>query len=188
MPFPDGTQRVLYCMESPELWFEDFGTAKLNKGRATVKLDADFAKVIKRGDYRVFVTPEGECRGLSVRRKRAASFEVRELMSGTSSIAFSYRIVGRRKDIRAQERFAKIDTRLLLPRPPRMPKPTAAALRAFIARVEKEAQERTPKGAKKGRRPRVRPLLLPHSVRPPPPPGRRTNKESRPRRQLAGRN
>src|SRR5262249_4746436 len=25
VPFPDGTQRVLHCMESPEHWFEDFG-------------------------------------------------------------------------------------------------------------------------------------------------------------------
>jgi hypothetical protein len=97
VPFPDGSKRVLYCMKSPDHWFEDFGTAKLKRGRATVKLDADVAKVIKRGDYRVFVTPEGDCRGLSVRRKRAASFEVRELMGGRSSIAFSYRIVGRRK-------------------------------------------------------------------------------------------
>src|SRR5262249_28506174 len=45
VPFPDGTQRLLYCMESPELWFEDFGAAKLKGGRAVVKLDADFAKV-----------------------------------------------------------------------------------------------------------------------------------------------
>ena len=50
VPFPDGTQRALYCMESPELWFEDFGTAKLKAGRTVIKLDADFAKVIKRGD------------------------------------------------------------------------------------------------------------------------------------------
>src|SRR5262245_41699366 len=27
VPFPDGTKRVLHCMESPEHWFEDFGTA-----------------------------------------------------------------------------------------------------------------------------------------------------------------
>src|SRR6266545_5395759 len=25
VPFPDGTHRALYCMESPDLWFEDFG-------------------------------------------------------------------------------------------------------------------------------------------------------------------
>ena len=87
-------------MESPELWFEDFGTAKLKAGRTVIKLDADFAKVIKRGDYRVFLTPEGDCRGLYVQRKGAASFEVCELAGGKSNVTFSYRIVGRRKDIR----------------------------------------------------------------------------------------
>jgi hypothetical protein len=155
VPFPDGSRRALYCMESPELWFEDFGSAKLARGRAVVKLDANFAKVIKRGDYRVFVTPEGNCHGLYVRRKSANNFEVRELMGGKSSIAFSYRIVGRRKDIKQQRRFPKIDMPLPPPtdesRPPRKLQPTAAGLRAFVARVEKEARERAPKGAEKAR-------------------------------------
>ena len=162
VPFPDGTHRALYCIESPELWFEDFGAAKLKDGRAVVQLDADFAKVIKRGDYKVFLAPEGDCRGLYVRR-RGASFEVRELMGGKSSIAFSYRIVGRRRDVKGHRRFAKIDMRLPLPataRPPRRkPTPTTAELRAFIARLEKEAGERRPKGARKAR-----------GLRAPPPP------------------
>jgi hypothetical protein len=153
VPFPDGSQRLLHCMESPEHWFEDFGSAKLARGRAVVKLDANFAKVIKRGDYRVFVTPEGNCHGLYVRRKSAGNFEVRELTGGKSSV--SYLIVGQRKDIKQQRRFAKIDMPLPLPsRPPRAPRkpvPTAAELRAFVARVEKEARERAPKGADKGR-------------------------------------
>jgi len=162
VPFPDGTHRALYCMESPNLWFEDFGTAKLKRGRALVQLDADFAKVIMRGDYKVFLAPEGDCRGLYVRR-RGASFEVRELMGGKSGIAFSYRIVGRRRDIKGHRRFAKIDMRLPLPataRPPRRkPTPTTAELRAFIARLEKEAGERRPKGTRKAR-----------GLRAPPPP------------------
>jgi hypothetical protein len=157
VPFPDGSQRVLHCMESPEHWFEDFGTAKLKDGRTTVKLDGDFAKVIKPTGYHVFVTPGGDCRGLSVRGKTAASFEVRELGGGKSSVAFSYRIVGRRRDITRHQRFAKIDTRLLTPaaatRAPRRRKPTAAALRAFVASLEKEARARAPKGAKKALRP-----------------------------------
>jgi hypothetical protein len=160
VPFPDGTQRVLYCMESPDLWFEDFGAAKLKRGRVVVRLDADFAKVIKR-DYRVFFTPEGDCRGLYLRRKSAARFEVRELMGGKSSIAFSYRIVGRRKDIKAPPRFAKFDTRLPLPaaatRAARKSKPTPAELRAFMARVEKVARLRAPKGARTGGRSRALP-------------------------------
>jgi hypothetical protein len=109
VPFPDGTKRLLVCMESPEPWFEDFGAGRLKGGRAVVKLDADFAKVIKRGDYHVFFTPKGDCRGLYVRRQGGASFEVCELQGGRSSVAFSYRIVGKRKDIKAHKRFAKID-------------------------------------------------------------------------------
>ena len=111
--------------------------------------------MIKRGDYRVFVTPEGNCHGLYVSRKGANNFEVRELTGGKSNVAFSYRIVGRRKDIKQPRRFAKVDMPLPPPtrpgRAPRKPTPTAAGLRAFIARVEKEARERTPKGAEKGR-------------------------------------
>jgi hypothetical protein len=156
VPFPDGSQRVLYCMESPELWFEDFGTARLKRGRAVVNLDANFGKVIKRGDYRVFPVPEGDCRGLYVRRKSGASFEVRELAGGTSSVAFSYRIVGRRKDIRAQQRFAKIDTRLPLPaaatRARRKGPPPAAALRKFAASLGSDARAKRAKDAMKARR------------------------------------
>jgi len=163
--FPDGTQRVLHCMESPEHWFEDFGRAKLKNGCTTVKLDADFAKTIKAGGYHVFVTPEGDCRGLYVRGKTAASFEVRELGDGKSSIAFSYQIVGKRRDITRHRRFEKIHTPPLMPSatPPvsRRSKPTAAALRKFIASLEKEARERAPKRARKVASPKRTVLWMP---------------------------
>jgi hypothetical protein len=159
VPFPDGTQRALLCMESPEAWFEDFGAGKLKRGRAVVKIDADFAKVIRRGDYRVFLTPRGDCRGLYVRRQGGASFEVREFGGGASSVAFSYRIIGRRKDIKGHRRFAKIDTRLPVPRArpvrsarrAKTPPPTPAALRAFAARIEKETRARMAKRGRKGK-------------------------------------
>jgi len=158
VPFPDGTQRVLHCMESPEHWFEDFGAAKLEAGRTIVKLDADFAKVVELKEYHVFVTPEDDCRGLCVRNKTATSFEVRELQGGTSNVAFSYRIVARRKDIKAHKRFDKITlpppeaTRI--PRPPTGTKRRAPAPRIEVqdARaVRREAQARRQKGAKTGR-------------------------------------
>jgi hypothetical protein len=160
VPFPDGSQRVLHCMESPEHGFEDFGAAKLKAGRAVVKFDTDFAKVVKLNDYHVFVTPEGECGGLYVRNKTATSFEVCELAGGKSSVAFSYRIVARRKDIKAHQRFAKIDTRLPLPavaaRPSRKRAPTRTERRTPAPRIEvldaravrREARERRPKGAR----------------------------------------
>jgi hypothetical protein len=144
--FPDGTYRALYCMESPEVWFEDFGTGRLKSGRAVVKIDPNFAKLIKPTDYRVFITPEGDCRGLYVRRKAAATFELRELGGGKSSVAFSYRIVGARKDVRGHKRFAKVDIPRLLSAPgtraPRKPASTAAGVRALVARAEKEARRR----------------------------------------------
>src|SRR5262249_5163737 len=158
VPFPDGSQRVLHCMESPEHWFEDFGTARLKNGRAVVSLDPDFAKVIKRGDYHVFLTPRGDCRGLGVRRQGGASFEVRELQGGRSSVAFSYRIVGSRKDIKAHKRFARIDGPLRTPRAARTPrksKPSAAAFRTFVSSLERAARKRTPGSASKRARSRA---------------------------------
>jgi hypothetical protein len=156
--FPDGTRRVLHCMESPEHWFEDFGAAKLEAGRTIVKLDADFAKVVELKEYHVFVTPEDDCRGLYVRRKSAASFEVRELNGGKSNVAFSYRIVGKRRDIKKLRRFAKIDTSLPVPARARHKPPSRAGFRAFVSRFEKEARRRAPKGAKRMRK---RPPTIP---------------------------
>jgi hypothetical protein len=147
VPFPDGSKRLLHCMESPEHWFEDFGSARLKRGGATVKLDAGFAKVVMLDGYRVFLTPEGDCNGLYVRGKRGASFEVRELQGGTSSIPFSYRIVAKRKDIKRHTRFAKIDTPAIampvgMPRAGRKPPRSPAAVRALLATFEKEARKK----------------------------------------------
>src|SRR5262249_25428724 len=62
---------------------------QIKRGRAVVRLDTDFAKVIKRGDYRVFLSPEVDCRGLYVRKsaasKRASS--VAENRTSPSPIA-----------------------------------------------------------------------------------------------------
>lgn len=102
VPHPDGTHRRLYCVESTENWFEDFGRGRLSGGRAKIALDEDFAKLVKPRDYHVFLTPEGECNGLYLHRKDAGSFEIRELGKGTSSIGFSYRIVARRRDAKGK--------------------------------------------------------------------------------------
>jgi hypothetical protein len=118
--FPDGAHRLLYSLESPESWFEDFGRAKLARGRVKVKLDRKFVAVADTKDYQVFLTPEGDSHGLFLSAKNGAGFEVREQQIGrtigTSSIAFSYRLVARRKDVKAS-RFKRIK----LPQPPKMP-------------------------------------------------------------------
>jgi len=129
VPDKTGRSRLLYAVESPEAWFEDFGRARLARGRARVALDREFAAVARTSDYHVFLTPEGNCGGLYVSRRTAAGFEVREQGSGRSSVAFSYRIVAKRKDIAAR-RFQKIKV------PPRMAPGSThlpAALRQAIA-------------------------------------------------------
>jgi hypothetical protein len=48
-------------------------------------------------EYHVFLTPKGDCKGLYVTDETATSFVVRELGGGTSSIAFDYRIMAKRR-------------------------------------------------------------------------------------------
>jgi hypothetical protein len=108
VPHPDGSLRRLYCVESPESWFEDFGKGTLVAGAACVTLDPDFVSVVENDDYHVFLTPNGNSKGLYVDAQTPGSFEVREQEGGTSSLAFNYRVVARRKDI-AGPRFEKVD-------------------------------------------------------------------------------
>jgi hypothetical protein len=75
---------------------EDFGSASLKNGAATVALGSAFAQAITGNRYQVFVTPDDDCRGLYVARKTAQSFEVRELGCGRSGVEFDYRIVAHR--------------------------------------------------------------------------------------------
>jgi len=95
LPFPLGARTAAFsAVQSPEDWFEDFGSSHLSGGAAIVKLDAAFAKTINsRAAYHVFLTPDEDCKGLYVKSKSADSFEVRELDNGHSNVAFEYRIV-----------------------------------------------------------------------------------------------
>ena len=91
-------KRKLYALESPENWFEDFGHAKLVNGRAVITIEPVFAETVNtEGDYHIFVTPKGNCRGLYVAHQGPGSFEVRELNKGKANITFDYRIVARRR-------------------------------------------------------------------------------------------
>ena len=84
-------------MQAPEDWFEDAGSGQLANGSASVTLDPAFAETVNTGvEYHVFVTPNGDCKGLYVSQKSTTSFDVRELGGGTSSIAFDYRIMAKR--------------------------------------------------------------------------------------------
>jgi hypothetical protein len=95
----DDEYKMLYCVESPEVWFEDFGSAQLSNGRALINLDPTFLKAViidSNNPMKVFVQLNGECNGVYV-KKESDNFEVIELNGGTSNVSFDYRIVAKRK-------------------------------------------------------------------------------------------
>ncbi len=100
VPIDGGKRKVaLAAIESPKNWFEDFGSEHLSNGIAVIQLEPDYAQTINtKLEYHVFLTPNGDCKGLYVTRKTESSFEVHEMGGGTSSIDFDYRIVALRKD------------------------------------------------------------------------------------------
>ncbi len=94
----DGKQTAIYAMQSAENWLEDAGSGQLSGGSVRIEIDSAFAQTVNAGvEYHVFLTPNGDSKGLYVSQKTATSFEVHEQGGGTSSIAFDYRIMAKRK-------------------------------------------------------------------------------------------
>jgi len=111
----DGTHRLLYCVEAPDSWFEDFGEGTLVAGKAEVKLDPEFAGVVDTSQMHVFITEHDQHNALHVAKRSAAGFTVEAdaatlVAKGKNALAvsgtFSYRVVAKRGDIKT-ERLAK---------------------------------------------------------------------------------
>jgi hypothetical protein len=116
VPHPDGSRRRLYCVESPESWFEDFGKSRLECGEAIVPIDPDFAAVTEMHDYHVFVTPN-EDHDLRVSDQTPTQFTVRA-KDPKAAGRFSWRVVAKRRDIPG-DRFSKVAA----PAEPTLPDP-----------------------------------------------------------------
>jgi hypothetical protein len=98
VPLNNGEMVKVFSVEGPEVWFEDYGSAELNGGVASVSLDPTFAQTIDTSsDYHVFLTAKGESNSLYVTNETSTGFDVRESGGGRSSIAFDYHIVAHRK-------------------------------------------------------------------------------------------
>lgn len=110
----DYGERRLYAVESPEVWFEDFGIAKLVNGQVTIKFEPIFAQTINSTEtYHVFLTPiSDEAVLLFVTAKTPGGFTVRgvTLDGEPSKAAFDYRVV--------VKRLGYEDTRLEAPATP----------------------------------------------------------------------
>lgn len=89
-----------YGARSASPTIEDFGTAQLRNGAASVALDRTFASTIDTSSYMVFITPHGDSNGLYA-DPTPGGFTVRENRGGRSTLAFDYRVVAKPLDARA---------------------------------------------------------------------------------------
>jgi hypothetical protein len=87
--------RLMYAVESPENWFEDFGGGQLTYGQAVVGIEEIFSQTVNTDmNYHVFLTPSGPCT-LYVAEKTPNHFRVK-LLSGAADCKFDYRIIAKR--------------------------------------------------------------------------------------------
>lgn len=100
VPTSKGNQLV-YCTESPELWFEDLGFGELQNGSVHIKLDDMFQETVyidTTHKMHVFLQEEGESNGLFVTiDSDNKGFTVKEKNNGRSNSSFSYRILAKRR-------------------------------------------------------------------------------------------
>ena len=97
-----GNTRAMYCDESPEVIFHDYGTASLVNGRIHIDLDPILAKNVAVNDkhpLRVILTMNEECpNSLFVTNRTATGFDVVEMNHGTSNASFTYEVIANRAD------------------------------------------------------------------------------------------
>ncbi len=92
----DGGRVGSFLAQSTRATIEDSGTARMMSGEAAVRFDSAFARTIDaRAGYQVFLTPDGDTRGLYIASKYEGGFIVREIEHGRSSISFDYRVIAR---------------------------------------------------------------------------------------------
>jgi hypothetical protein len=91
--------RKLYCEESTEIYFSDYGSSHLTDGKATIELDDIFLNTVtidESNPIKVFIQMAGESKPVYV-KKGMTSFDVIETAGGNSNAAFDYRIMAKRK-------------------------------------------------------------------------------------------
>ncbi|MFT3775464.1 MAG: hypothetical protein QM820_59715 [Minicystis sp.] len=101
---PTGQRRLtLHAPETPEIYFEDYGEARLENGYAHVELDPRLTPhlaVNEQHPLRVFIQFEEDegTFGVVVKNKTSHGFDVVEIGGGTSNMPFQWHIVANRAD------------------------------------------------------------------------------------------
>jgi hypothetical protein len=100
VPTTKGNQLV-YCKESPEIWFEDFGFGELVNGTAHIRLDEMFLETItvdEKNKMHVTLQEQAETQGLYyLVDADNKGFTVKEKKNGRSNGTFSYSIMAKRR-------------------------------------------------------------------------------------------
>jgi hypothetical protein len=95
----DGNSHLMYCDESPEVLFHDYGSGTLVNGEIHIDLDPLYARNVAidaKHPLRVLITLEGDCNGIYVTNKTATGFDVVELKGGNSDVEFTYEVIANR--------------------------------------------------------------------------------------------
>jgi hypothetical protein len=148
VPTTKGNQLV-YCKESPEMWFEDFGFGQLQNGTAHIALENLFLETVfidATHKMHVVLQEQAESKGLYfIVDADHKGFTVKEKKGGNSNISFSYSIMAKRRFYQDQrfgvDSFQPFENNLAKTRAPLLlttdPMVMKAALEKGIA--EKEA-------------------------------------------------
>jgi hypothetical protein len=103
---------TLICPESPEYWYQDYGTATMVNGFVHVDLDPILSEIIfvdANNPISVFVTPVNMpyFNGVTVMNESATGFDLLELNGGTHSGKIRYQLVCKPKTNFGEGRFAQ---------------------------------------------------------------------------------
>jgi len=101
---------TLTCPESPEYWYQDYGTVQMINGKATIVLDAILADVIvvdEDNPIRVICTPVGMpyFNGITIMNQTKNSVEILELNGGSHSGKLQYQLILKPKTNYGEGRF-----------------------------------------------------------------------------------
>lgn len=101
---------TLTCPESPEYWYQDYGTVELVNGKATIHLDeilADIIIVDEENPIRVICTPVGMpfFNGITIMNQTKNTVEILELNGGNHSGKLQYQLTLKPKTNYGEGRF-----------------------------------------------------------------------------------
>lgn len=110
IPTPLHGRVTLTAPESPEYWYQDYGTAKLVNGKAHVDLDpilADIIFVNNDNPLRVFCTPVDmeNFNGVTIKNRTETGFDIVELNGGMHTGTLEYQLVAKPRTNYGEGRF-----------------------------------------------------------------------------------